>query len=172
MFKVGEKIVYPFHGIGEVKSIEKKEFKEELVPYYIIRIDTTGMVVMMPVENAEKLGIRKIVDKKTVMKALEVIDDEKTMKPSDWKVRYQNYLELLKSGSIIDTAQVVKNLFFRSLIKELPLMEKKLYENAVKLLVDEAALALNENPDLVKKKLLQKLKANVTEEEQVNNLQN
>lgn len=141
-FTVNQKIVYPSQGVGKITEVFKKEFKDQLVYYYKIYLEVSDMYVMVPVEKAEGLGIRSIVSKEEAQNALNMISEEFEPPTSDWKLRYQQNLELLKKGTIEDIASIVRCLYHRSKVKELPILERKLYDNAKKLLEDEIAEAL------------------------------
>ena len=144
-FAVNEHVVYPIQGVGEIKAIEKRLFREKQVLYYDIYFETPDMTVMVPVENAESIGLRKIVSSKEAAKALELLNKEYEQANTDWKTRNQQNLDLLKKGTISDIAQVVKTLYDRSTSKELPIQERKLFDNASKLLIDEVSLALKKS---------------------------
>lgn len=144
-FAVNEHVVYPIQGVGEIKAIEKRLFREKQVLYYDIYFETPDMTVMVPVENAESIGLRKIVSSKEAAKALELLNKEYEQANTDWKTRNQQNLDLLKKGTISDIVQVVKTLYDRSTSKELPIQERKLFDNASKLLIDEVSLALKKS---------------------------
>jgi len=139
MYKVGAKVVYPLHGVGVIHSIEDKVVLGEQRSYYIIKLAISDMTVMIPVEKSEELGLRQVVTDREVKEALKLIRGENPDVEEDWKTRFQRNFEKMKSGSIQDIAEVVRNLFHRNKVKELSIMEKKLYENAYRLLVDEIA---------------------------------
>jgi CarD family transcriptional regulator len=103
------------------------------------------MTVMVPVAKADDLGIRRIVGKGDSKKALKHISKKGEPVTADWKMRYQMNLDLLKSGSIMDIATVVRTLYHRSKIKELPIQERKLFDNAMKILVDELSISLDKS---------------------------
>lgn len=137
MYEVGAKVVYPLHGVGIINSIEEKTVLGETRSYYIIKLAISDMTVMIPTERSEELGLRLVVTDHDVKKALKLINSGFIEMEEDWKTRYQHNFEKIKSGSILDVAEVVRNLFHRNKVKELSIMEKKLYENAYRLLVDE-----------------------------------
>lgn len=142
-FAVSQKIVYPSQGVGKILEIKEKSFKNELIFYYVIYLAVSDMTVMVPVSKAEELGIRAIVSPEEARKALDLISEDFEPIPSDWKLRYQINLDLLKKGSVIDIATIVRSLYHRSKIKELPILERKLYDSARKLLEDEITYALD-----------------------------
>ena len=140
-FRVNQKIVYPSQGVGKIIAINDRLFNGEMVPYYNIYIEASDMTVMARVEYAEELGIRAIVSASEAEKALNLLSDDFEPITSDWKLRYQMNLDLLKKGSINDIATIVRCLYNRSKVKELPILERKLYDSARKLLEDEISFA-------------------------------
>jgi CarD family transcriptional regulator len=143
LFQINQKVVYPSQGVGTIISIEDKEFKNLTIPYYVIYLEVSDMTIMVPVDKAEELGIRSIVMEEDAQKALDLIGETFDPIPSDWKLRYQMNLDLLKKGSVMDIAMIVRSLYHRSQVKELPILERKLYDSALKLLVDEVAFSLD-----------------------------
>lgn len=141
-YKVNQKIVYPSQGVGTIQEIKEKKFKDQMILYYVIYLDVSDMTVMIPVEKSDELGIRAIVSKEEALNAIEMIGQEFEPITSDWKLRYQMNLELLKKGSINDIASIVRCLYHRSKVKELPILERKLYDSAKKLLEDEISYSL------------------------------
>lgn len=141
-FKLNQQVVYPSQGVGKIIEIFEKVFKEEKLLYYKIYLEVSDMLVMIPVNRAEELGIRAIVSAEEAQKAIDLLSDNFEPITSDWKLRYQMNLDLLKKGSIADIATIVRCLYNRSKIKELPILERKLYDNAKKLLEDEVSFAL------------------------------
>jgi len=159
-YKKGQEIVYPLQGVGQIKTIEERVFRSTKLLYYIIYLEVSDMTIMVPVDKADELGIRPIVDKRQANKALKLISEEYEPVPTDWKARYQNNLDLLKKGSVLDIATVVRALYHRSRIKELPILERKLYDSALKLLVDEISFSLQKEKDEVEELVLSKMEVN------------
>jgi CarD family transcriptional regulator len=158
-FQVDQKVVYPSQGVGTIQAIEKKIFKKEKVPYYRIYLEVSDMIIMVPVDQAQGLGIRAIVPKDEALRALELIGENYEPIPSDWKLRYQMNLDLLKKGSVSDIAAIVRSLYHRSKVKELPILERKLYDSALKLLEDEIASSLKKPKDEVEALIFNRLEA-------------
>jgi CarD family transcriptional regulator len=144
-FQVDQKVVYPSQGVGIIKSIEQKKFNDAKIPYYVIYIEASDMTIMVPVDKAAELGIRATVSRDEALKALELIGENFDPIPSDWKLRYQMNLDLLKKGSVRDIATIVRSLYHRSKVKELPILERKLYDSAHKLLEDEISISLRKS---------------------------
>ena len=144
-YKVKQQIVYPSQGVGVITEIFEKEFNGEKSLYYKIYIEVSDMVVMVPVNHANDLGIRPIVEAKEAKKALNLLSEDFEPITSDWKLRYQMNLDLLKTRTTADIAKIVRCLYNRSKIKELPIQERKLYDSARKLLIDEISIALGKD---------------------------
>ncbi len=140
MYKIGDEIVYPMYGVGRIEAIEKKIVLGKKAEYYLFTIINSGMKVMIPVKNADTIGIRRIIQKKDIKKVVKIMTKGKVEFEEDWKQRYQNNIEKVKSGSIFEVAEVARDLFRRGSEKELSIMERKLYENAYQLLCHEIAL--------------------------------
>jgi len=156
-FSLNQKVVYPSQGVGQITNIFKSEFNGESVYFYEIYIEVSDMYAKIPVANASKLGIRAIVSADEAMKALNSITDEFEAPTSDWKLRYQMNMDLLKKGTIQDIAVIVRSLYKRSKVKELPILERKLYDSAKKMLEDEIAYALSKSVKEVEDMLHAKL---------------
>ena len=168
MFKVGEKVFYPFHGAGEIQQIEEKEVLGEKRTYYVIRFPLTETTIMVPSDNTMELGLRFISEQIDIKKCLELLSSDQLETDEDWKVRYKKHQDMLKSGTIREVSLVIKNLFHRNQIKELSSTEKKLYNSALSMLVSEIALAIGKDQEEVKSEIFRLLE-NVKKEELVEN---
>ena len=160
-YTVGSKVVYPLHGVGVISSIEDRTVLGEKRSYYVIKLAISDMTVMIPTNKTVQLGLRMIVSDRDVHKALRLMNGQITDMEEDWKARYQHNFEKMKSGSIFDVAEVVRNLFHRNRVKELSIMEKKLYENAFRLLVDEISYVKDMEKDEVQNILAERLENSV-----------
>jgi len=156
-FILNQKVVYPLQGVGQILSITERAFKGKPTQYYQIFLPVTDMTVMIPVEKAVEIGIRAIVPAEKAHEAFEIIASDFEPVTGDWKMRYQMNLDHLKSGAITDIALVVRNLYHRSKVKELPILERKLYDSAMKLLIDEIAFSLNISVSEVERQVHEKL---------------
>lgn len=156
MFNVGDKIVYPMHGAGTIDAIEEKDILGEKQNYYIIKMP--GEVkVMVPISKAGDIGVRSIIDKAEAGKVLEVLEANETEMSNNWNKRYKENMEKMKSGSIYEVADVVRNLSYKQKEKGLSTGEKKMLNNAKQILVSELVLAEhaseNEVENLVENKI-------------------
>jgi CarD family transcriptional regulator len=158
-FKKDQQVVYPSQGVGKIKDIQEKVFKNEKVLYYVIYLEVSDMTIMVPVDKAEELGIRAIVPREEAQRALELISEDYEPIPSDWKLRYQMNLDLLKKGSVTDIATIVRSLYHRSKVKELPILERKLYDSALKLLEDEVSFSFRKPKEEVEGLIFERLES-------------
>ncbi|UCC41461.1 MAG: hypothetical protein JSV96_08600 [Candidatus Aminicenantes bacterium] len=137
LFKVGDKVIYPNQGLGVVEDIQKEDYFGERIKIYHLRLLSNDTLVLVPSSNAEEIGIRKPISAKSVVDILDFMkygDIDITM---NWKGRYKEHINLMKSGLLLDMAFVLKSLFYLNLIKPLSFREKKMMEKAKELLVSE-----------------------------------
>ena len=156
-YKVGQQLVYPLQGVGQVTTIEERPFRAVTLLYYVVYLAVSDMTIMVPVEKADELGIRAIVPRTEANGALRLIGEDYEPIPTDWKLRYQMNLDLLKAGAVSDIATVVRALYHRSRIKELPILERKLYDNARSLLVDELSFSLGKDKGTIEEMINSRL---------------
>lgn len=140
MFNVGDRIVYPMHGAGVIVGIEQRNVSGTPEDYYIIKLTSGEMRVMIPVCNKDRVGLRGIISKEEVSKVLEVLRNKDREMSNNWNRRYRANLEKIKSGSIYDVAEVVSSLSLREREKGLSTGERKMLESAKQILYSELAL--------------------------------
>ena len=141
MFEVGDKVVYPHHGAGTVVKKEKREILGQTREYLTIQILHNDMTVNVPVENAEQVGLRTVIDEdlvNTVVKALTAGESEM---PKNWNRRFKHNRDKMKTGDIFELAEVVKNLNLRDHEKGLSTGEKQMFVKAKKILASELMYA-------------------------------
>lgn len=142
MFKIGDKVSHPSFGVGDVENIEEKKVLGQKEKYYILKLMVNEMILMVPVNKADEIGLRYIIDPETVPEVLNVlghkIDDEMD---GNYKQRIRSQTEMVDSGDILKVAQVVKNYTHRDTIEKLSSTERGLYERARKILVGEICAA-------------------------------
>jgi CarD family transcriptional regulator len=146
-FSVGDNVVYPHHGAGQVIKKEKKEILGESREYLTIKILHNDMTVMVPCENAGKAGLRRVIDEDTVKKVLAVLSDEVSEMPKNWNRRFKHNRDKIKTGDIYELAEVVRNLAVREQHKGLSTGEKQMYTRAKKILASEMMYALEKTED-------------------------
>ena len=141
MFSVGEKIVYPVHGAGVVESIENREILGEVRSYYVLRITSGDLQVLVPVDTAEKVGMRLVSDAERLRQARDVLSGPASPWEENWNRRYRLNMDKIKSGDICELAEVVRNLTLRDNAKGLSAGEKKMLDKARRILLSEIVLA-------------------------------
>ena len=145
MFTVGDKVVYPMHGAGLVEKIEDRQILGETRAYYIIRIKSGNMQVMVPVRGAEDIGLRYVVDPKEFDEIYKVLGSESTPMDENWNRRNRDNMEKLKTGDPEQVAEVIRNLVRVDRVKKLSTSEKKLLNTAKQILCSEMTMVLNVN---------------------------
>lgn len=156
-FNIGEHIVYPLQGVGLIKDIREREVHGEKALYYVIYFDISDMTVSIPVSRVSEVGVRGLVSASAAKKALASISEGYEPVNVDWKARYQMNVDLVKEGSISSIVKVVQGLYHRSKVKELPVQERKLYDNALRLLIDECSFSLNKDSSVIEKEIFSQL---------------
>jgi CarD family transcriptional regulator len=147
LFKVGEKVVYPHHGAGTVVKKENREVLGEKREYLTIRILHNDMTVNVPTENAELVGLRKVIDEEMVGKVLKALTGTGTAMPKNWNRRFKHNRDKMKTGDIFELAEVVRNLSLRDHEKGLSTGEKQMFVKAKKILASELMYAKQMDED-------------------------
>lgn len=140
-YNVGDKVVYPHHGAGRILEVMEREIRGERKQYLTIRILHNDMTVMVPVENAERAGIRAVIDEVMVDEVMGVLRDDATLMPKNWNRRLKHNREKIKSGDIFELADVVRNLALRDADKGLSTGEKQMLGRVKKILASELMYA-------------------------------
>jgi len=140
MFTIGDKIVYPMHGAGVIEEIEEKKILGEIRKYYILRVPCGDMKIMIPVDSSNEIGVRSVVSDAELVKVLKTLEGESSQMSSNWNRRYRENMEKLKTGNVIEVAEVVRNLMRTDREKKLSTGEKKMLSNAKQILVSEIIL--------------------------------
>lgn len=158
-FRVGEMVVYPFHGVGTIRALENRAVLDgQKRRYYVIEFREGELTVMVPVEKQDEVGMRRTISPREVPKVLSLLGKRVGTEEADWKVRHSLYLDKLKSGSIYAAAEVARNLSKRGPEGELSMSEKRLLESSFTLLVHEIATVRRQPPEKVKEEIEKILK--------------
>lgn len=154
-FDIGDMAVYPAHGVGEVMGVEKREIMGFKQRVYVLRILDNGMKIMIPTDKVESVGLREVIPKakvKDVFKILKVKNGNSN-KSQTWNRRYREYMEKIKTGSIFDIAEVLRDLCLLKGDKDLSFGERKMLDTARNLLIKEISIAKNCKEQAVEKEL-------------------
>ena len=162
-FEVGDNVVYPHHGAGQVLNKENRKMFGEEKEYLTIKILHNDMTVMVPCENAGIAGLRRVIDEPTVKKVLGVLDDDVSEMPKNWNRRFKHNRDKIKTGDIFELAEVVRNLGLREHEKGLSTGEKQMFTRAKKVLASELMYALDKNEDEAEEHLDKLLSDSATE---------
>ncbi|KPA08839.1 CarD family transcriptional regulator [Candidatus Magnetomorum sp. HK-1] len=149
-FEVGDLAVYPAHGVGRIEAIESREISGGIQNFYIMKILENSMVIMIPVQNVESVGLRDILSENDVPKVYDIMKDRDIPQDNQtWNRRYRDYMEKIKTGSLFEVAGVYRDLFLLRLTKELSFGERKLLDTAQCLLVKELSIARQSEEDII-----------------------
>lgn len=144
MFKIGDKAVYPAYGVGVVEAIEERDLMGMKMIYYIFRTLDSDITIMIPKDNADKVGLRKVIGVKEVPKVYKVLSKKDiAFAHQTWNRRFREYNEKINSGSLFEVAEVMRDLFLLKSSKELSFGERKMLDTARNLLIKELAVAKN-----------------------------
>jgi CarD family transcriptional regulator len=142
-FEIGDKVVYPNHGVGIIEKISNRLVAGKFERFYLLRICSNDILVMVPTANAGDVGLRKIIEKKDVTQLLTYLASDKFFTQRDWKDRFKENSERMRSGSIFHVAEVFKNLVHLSRVKPLSFREKRMLDRARFLLISELSTVMS-----------------------------
>ena len=156
IFKVGDNAVYPSHGVGVVRGVQEKDIGGKKRYFYILQLLESGSTILIPTDKVKDVGLRAIIAKKDVpkiykiLKTKEIVVDNQT-----WNRRYREYMEKIKTGSVYEIAEVLRDLYRLKLDKDLSFGERKMLDTAKSLLVKELSLAQQTREDIIETELRQ-----------------
>lgn len=152
-FKLGDKVVYPGHGVGEITEVIDRTIagsNHQVYQMTLIDKNKKEFMAMVPVAQADSVGLRRVVDKKTVDKVFEILRDRSfKIDTQTWNRRFREYTQKLKTGSVFEIAEVIRDLSVLSIDKDLSFGEKKMLESAQNLLASEIAIARSRSEEKV-----------------------
>ena len=140
-FQVGEKVVYPNHGVGTVENISSRSFGTQQEPFYLLRLSPNSMTVMVPFSHVGDVGLRKVTKCSEINRVLTYLAAGVPCCAHDWKDRFKENSEKMKGGSLLEIAEVFKALVIIQTAKPLSFREKKMLERARSMLVIETSVA-------------------------------
>ena len=141
-FKIGQHVIYPNHGVATIEQIESRQIQESMQEFYLLRLHANNTVVMVPVQNAVTIGIRRLLQQREcreLMSLLEVLIEPPSAR--DWKDRFRGFTTAMRSGDLFAIAEVLKILTYLNSVKPLSFREKQMMERARYLVVSEIAVA-------------------------------
>lgn len=157
LFSIGEMVAYPTNGVGRIIDIVDKELGGETIPYYNILIPSLAMNILLPVRNAEEIGLRHLASRKEIEDAVSSLSVEKKVRESDWKARQLQQMMLMKEGSIGNIATIVNILYHRQKVRDLPIQERRIFDTALTHLTDEMCSVLKIDSDKARRTIFTRL---------------
>src|SRR3989338_299330 len=154
MFKIGDKAVYPPHGVGEIESIQVREISGKKQSFYILRILENDMLVMVPTDNTEADGMRGLISRRDVPNVYKILKQRNIkIDNQPWNRRYREYMEKINTGDLFEIAGVLRDLFLLKNSKELSFGERNLLDEAKMRLIKEISLARRSKEETVEAEL-------------------
>src|SRR5919108_3267820 len=153
-FRVGDLAVYPAHGVAQIIGIETREISANKQTFYILKILENGMKIMIPTRNAGAVGLRELIRADEVDEVFEILKSrEVAVEGQTWNRRYREYMEKIKTGSVFEIAEVLRDLYLLKFDKDLSFGERKMLDTARNLLNKELSLAKGVNEDEIESDL-------------------
>ncbi len=149
-FRVGDKVVYPNHGVGIIEEIKSRSVSDDNgEQFYMLRIHSNSSLVMVPTANVKSVGLRRIIKRADVDGLYKLLQEDFFEPEADWKGRYKDHSEKMRTGSIFQVAEVLRNLVYLSYKKSLSFREKRMLDRAKQLIVSEVAIVRGLNEKIV-----------------------
>lgn len=136
-FRIGEKVVYPNHGVGTIEQISSRNVAGQVEKFYLLRISNSSLTVMVPFTSVENVGLRRVVKQVEVERVLAYLANGNCKSHADWKFRFKENSDKMRSGSLLQVAEVMKSLLILAAGKPLSFREKKMLDRSRHLLVSE-----------------------------------
>jgi CarD family transcriptional regulator len=145
-FQVGEKIVYPNHGVATIENISSRAFAGHYERFYLLRLTFTSLTVMVPFSHADDLRLRRLTRNGEVGRVISFLSEGRCSRHADWKDRFKENTEKMKDGSLLAVAEVMKSLLVLQMQKPLSFREKKMLDRARHMLITEFSTSRSLNP--------------------------
>src|SRR5438309_6609156 len=153
-FKIGEKAVYPAHGVAEVIGVEKKEINATVCSFYVLKVIATGMQILVPKDKADQVGLRPVATSGEIEEVFDILREKDVhIDKQTWNRRYRGFMEKIKTGSLFEVAEVFRDLYRLKETKTLSFGERRMLDTAKNLIVKELSVAKNTTEVKVEKEL-------------------
>ena len=153
-FQVGDKAVYPAQGVAEVTGIDQKEISGKIQKFYVLRVLDSDMRILVPVEKAEQVGLREVVQEEQIREVYDILKEKELhIDKQTWNRRYRGFMEKIKTGSLFEVAEVFRDLYRLKTTKTLSFGERRMLDTAKNLIVKELSVAKNTTEVKVEKEL-------------------
>jgi CarD family transcriptional regulator len=156
-FKIGDRIVFPNQGLGIIEDLMEEDLFGQKLLFYHIRIFSNNTLVLVPSANTEEMGLRKPIAEETIDEIFDLLKNGTVDVTANWKGRFREHSNMMKSGTIVDVISVLKSLYYLSLSKPLSFREKKMMEKARELIVSELSEATSLPVSKIERKLTETL---------------
>ncbi len=154
-FQIGDKAVYPAHGVGVIEGIETREIAGTTQTFYVLKIMENGMTIMVPTRNADNIGMREVIAGDKIDAVFDILKERGVKLDSQtWNRRYREYMGKIKTGSVFEVAKVLRDLSILKTTKSLSFGERKMFDIAKSLLVKELAVALDEGEESIETRII------------------
>lgn len=153
MFRVGDKIVHPMHGAGVIDRIVSEKKNGIVREYYLMKLPVGGMLVMIPTNHCEEIGVRPVVCTEEANRVIASMPEIEVDMTQNWNRRYRENMMRLKSGNLIEVAKVVKGLMLREEDRGLSTGERKMLHSAKQILISEIVLSLSSSYEEVEERI-------------------
>lgn len=153
VFHIGDKVIYPNHGVGTVEQIASLTIGSQVEKFYVLNIANSNLKVRVPFHNVDSVGIRPVVRNGEVQKIVDYLSNGECINAADWKDRFKENSERMRTGALSDVAMVLKSLLILAQEKSLSFREKKMLERARYLLISEIAICRNCDENLIEQAL-------------------
>lgn len=157
MYQIGDKVVHPMHGAGVIDSIVRKKVAGKVQDYYLLKLSTGSMMVMIPTEHSDEIGVRPVVSGQEATHILSEMEDIQVDMTSNWNQRYRENMLRIKSGNLLEVAKVVKGLMYRETQKGLSTGERKMLHSAKQILISEIVMCQSSSYEDVEERINQAL---------------
>lgn len=152
-FKIGQKVSYPNHGVCAIEGVDSKKISGDSVDFYTLRLIAFNSVILVPMNNAESIGIRPVISNGQSQKVLRFLSKDFDEIEADWKIRIRDFLARVQTGEIFEVADVLKKLTFLTKLKTLSFREQRLLEKTKFLIASELATACSKPQDEIETKI-------------------
>jgi CarD family transcriptional regulator len=156
-FEIGDKVVYPNQGVGIIEQVSTRNVTGEPEMFYLLKLNSSSLRVMVPTSNVSNVGLRRVAKTREIGTILDYLEKGHCKAPHDWKGRFKENSEKMRSGSLQQVAEVLKSLLMLNQAKPLSFREKRMLERSWQLLVDEIAIARGANRETVEGQLAKTL---------------
>ena len=136
-FQVGEKVVYPNHGVATIENISSRAFAGHPERFYLLRLSANALTVMVPLSHADHVGLRKVTKNGQLARVMDYLGEARRKRQQDWKDRFKENTEKMQKGNLLEIAEVLKSLLLLQAEKPLSFREKKMLDRARHMLITE-----------------------------------